>query len=60
MTAQVTAQVAGHVLLFCQEPTIPEKPRSRMRRYGRGEVGMAVMTDKTTDQGPGRGGDRHA
>jgi len=42
------------------ERTMPGKPRSRMQRYRTTEAGLAVMKDKTTDQGPGRGGDGHA
>jgi hypothetical protein len=40
--------------------TIPDKPRSRMQRYRTTQAGLAVTSDKATDQGPGRGGDRHA
>ena len=42
------------------ELTIPDKPRSRMQKYRTTEAGRAVMKDKKTDQGPGRGGDGHA
>jgi hypothetical protein len=36
---------------------IPDKPRSRVQPYMTTEAGLAVIKDKTTDQGTRRGGD---